>query len=90
MTLATIPVVPRWEAVLERVQDLRAHGAAEAMERKRIQAIMDGGVAGIQAVMAWDQGRQGGSPADIQRKYGVDLAAVNLMASGVERLAQRV
>ena len=80
---------PDYGRVLERISELRSAGATEAAERRRIQAIMDGGVAGIQAVMAWDQGRQG-NQTDIARKYGYDLAAVNLMASGVERLSQRV
>lgn len=90
LTYAPTPHLAQFGRVLERIKELRATGTADLERRTRIRAIMDGGPRGIQAVMAWEQGRQGGSPEDVARKYGVDLPTVNLMASGVERLAQQV
>jgi hypothetical protein len=78
------------QRVLERISELKRTGAEERSLRQRIQAIMDGGARGIAAVMAWDQGRQAQSIDEVAKAYGVDLAAVNMMASGVERLGQRV
>ena len=57
-------------------------------DRWRIRNIMNGGADGIRAIMAWDQGK--GSSGREGNNDLTDLPAVNMMASGVERLAQRI
>jgi hypothetical protein len=61
-------------------------------DRERIRMIMNGGVDGIHAVMAWDFGKGAStkSRGEIAEAYGVDLPTVNLLASGLERAAQRI
>lgn len=75
--------------VLERVDALRNANAAYTDDRWRIRQIMNGGAQGIAAIMAWDQGK-GSSGKMGDANLGTDLPAVNMMASGVERLAQKV
>lgn len=78
--------------VLERIDLIRRHNRISLQERARIRAIMNGGADGIMAVMAWNNGSPY-SPdhrAKLLSAYGTDLPTVNLMASGLDRLAQRV
>jgi len=75
------------KAILDRLDVLRAENSAYADDRWRVRQIMNGGAAGIAAIMAWDQGK--GTSGKLS-KLGADLPAVNMMASGVERLAQKV
>lgn len=78
-------------AKLRRIETLRREGLDHRGERERIRAIMNGGRDGIQAVMAWEHGRQSlSSSSASNRNYGEDLPAVNLIASGLDRLAQIV
>jgi len=55
-------------------------------DRDRIRAVMNGGAAGIQAVLAWDDGHPGQEAAAL----GIDLPTANVMWSGLEKLAQRI
>ena len=73
--------------VLHRIDALRAENQPLMADRFRIRQIMNGGPDGIAAVMAWDQGK--GSSGK-KPPLGDDLPAVNMMASGVDRLAQKV
>ncbi len=73
--------------VLQRINDLVMLDQVSRQERQRIQSIMDGGIRGIHAVMAWDMGRQTPNYDKLRQLYGVDLPTVNLMASGSDRLA---
>lgn len=75
--------------VLDRLSALREQNAGYAADRWRIRQIMNGGSEGIMAIMAWDQGK-GSSGRMNAESLGTDLPAVNMMASGVERLAQRI
>ncbi len=75
--------------VLDRLSALRASNASYGDDRWRIRQIMNGGTSGIEAIMAWDQGK-GSSGRMNSKALGTDLPAVNMMASGVERLAQKV
>jgi hypothetical protein len=75
--------------VLDRVDALRAQNTESEGDRQRIRQIMNGGTAGIAAIMAWDQGK-GSSGKMNSNSLGSDLPAANMMASGVERLAQKV
>jgi hypothetical protein len=77
------------EHVLYRVDALRAQNADFANDKQRIRQIMNGGVSGIAAIMAWDQGKGSSGKMD-SSVLGSDLPAANMMASGVERLAQKV
>ncbi len=75
--------------VLERLDALRIAHDGYAADHWRIRQIMNGGPSGIEAIMAWDQGK--GSSGRMNAKVlGTDLPAVNMMASGVERLAQKI
>lgn len=79
--------------VLERCQTLRTIDPTALSERYRIRAIMNGGTDGIYAVMAWDLGKGSSSHRtrqQVQSTYGVDLPTVNLVASGMRKLAQSV
>ena len=80
--------------VLERIDMIRRHNRIQLHDRARIRSIMNGGVDGILAVMAWDMGKgasmRNESRARVANAYGTDLPTVNLMASGLDRLAQRV
>ena len=75
--------------VLYRIEDLRKTNSDYQGDRTRIRQIMNGGPAGIAAIMAWDQGK-GSSGRMNSNALGDDLPAANMMASGVERLAQKV
>lgn len=75
--------------VLHRVDALRAQNLSFTGDKQRIRAIMNGGPSGIAAIMAWDQGK-GSSGGMNSRSLGTDLPAANMMASGVERLAQKI
>lgn len=74
--------------VLERIEALRSQNLDYMPDRYRTRHIMNGGVDGIRAIMAWDLGK--GSSGSLQDSQLTDLPAVNMMASGVERLAQQV
>ncbi len=74
--------------VLERVESLRSINLDYMMDRWRIKNIMNGGSEGIRAIMAWDQGK--GTSGGKDNPQMADLPTVNMMASGVERLAQQV
>jgi hypothetical protein len=78
--------------VLDRAMSLKAINQQPQSERARIRAIMNGGVDGIHAIMAWDQGKGASmsSRGSIANNYGIDLPTVNLLASGLERFAQKV
>jgi hypothetical protein len=56
------------------------------LDRRRIRAVMNGGAAGVQAVLGWGVD---GPEGDLQ-DMGVDLPTANLMWSGLERLAQKI
>ena len=77
------------EYVLGRLDALRNQNGGYLADRARIKAIMNGGTSGIEAIMAWDQGK-GSSGRMNSSSLGTDLPAVNMMASGVERLAQQI
>lgn len=72
----------------DRLTALRQANAPYNNDRWRIRQIMNGGPEGIKAVMAWDQGKATSGRSKLE--LGYDLPAVNMMASGVERLAQSV
>lgn len=77
--------------VLNRVEMLRKENREAFLDRYRTQMILDGGPQGIYAVMAWDMGKGSSSAGrNIARQIGVDLPTVNLMASGMDRLAQKI
>jgi len=62
-------------------------------DRWRIRAILNGGAAGIYSLLAWDVGKGASmqqSIAEISDTFGIDLPAVNLMDSGLTRIAQKV
>ncbi len=80
------------DTVMARVDSLRSMNQELQIERQRIRQIMNGGVDGIHAVMAWDFGKGAStmSKQEVATAYGVDLPTVNLLASGLERSAQRI
>jgi len=69
------------------VGELAKYNIELELDKLRIRNIMDGGPEGIMAIMAWNKGRQDGASA---ASLGEDLPSVNMMASGVERLGQKV
>ena len=78
--------------VLDRAQILKS--SFEQSDRARIRAIMNGGAAGVQAVLNHGsgvpfQGPGSGKGAD-SSGLGVDLPTANFMHSGMERLAQKI
>jgi hypothetical protein len=77
---------------LERIDFLRQMNSDVHSERDRIRAIMNGGPDGIKAVMMWDHsGKSSSSSSSTDADdFGADLPTVNLIASGMERLAQMV
>lgn len=75
------------DQVLERIEALRGQNTSYLRDRMRIRQIMNGGAEGIAAIMAWDVGKGSSGKMD---SLGSDLPAVNYMASGIERLAQKV
>jgi len=74
----------------DKVQALK--GLANVRDRNRIRAVMNGGAAGVQAVLNHggtpNHGPGSGKGADSD--LGVDLPTANIMYSGMERLAQRI
>ena len=70
--------------ISERIDALR--NLHQNSDRERIRAVMNGGAAGIQAVLAWGSD----NPAQEAAALGVDLPTANVMWSGLERLAQRI
>lgn len=80
------------DEVLARVDALKSLNQELVRDRERIRMIMNGGVDGIHAVMAWDYGKGASmkSRGEVAQAYGVDLPTVNLLASGLERSAQRI
>lgn len=76
--------------VLSRIETLREQNTSYLPDRWRIRNIMNGGTAGIAAIMAWDKGKGSSGKTNSNTAAGTDLPAVNMMASGVERLAQKV
>lgn len=75
--------------ILDRVDHLKQSNADVQDEKWRIRAIMNGGADGVNAVMAWNMGK-GNSPGRVHEQIGVDLPTVNLVASGLDRLAQQL
>ncbi len=84
--LATQPAITD-EYVAERIAYLRGSTPEFRQDRWRIRAIMNGGEDGMRAIMAWDRGKGASSP-DLD--LGTDFPTVNLLHSGMERLAQQV
>lgn len=77
--------------VIRRCASLRAMNTEVRNDRERIRMIMNGGVEGIKAVMAWDYGKGSSmSASQIKDAYGVDMPTVNLLQTGLERTAQKV
>jgi len=75
------------EYVAERIAYLRGGQPEFQQDRWRIRSIMNGGPDGLRAVMAWDVGK-GAMLPDLD--LGTDFPTVNLLHSGMERLAQQV
>lgn len=82
-----------YDELHDRLVALKAQNLGQLEDRWRIRSILDGGTQGIYAVMAWNQGK-GASMTnmlnEVEELYGVDLPTVNMMDSGLTRLAQRV
>lgn len=79
--------------VLDNISRLVQSNRDTRHDRDRIRHVMNGGTDGIYATMVWDQGAQRGNSAagmKLASEIGIDLPAVNLVASGLERLAQQV
>jgi len=75
--------------VLDRVRTLK--GMNQSSDRERIRSVMNGGAAGVQAVLNGGVPMQGpGSGKGADSNLGVDLPTANIMYSGLERLAQRI
>ena len=72
--------------VLDHAYVLKSHANIE--DRRRIRDVMNGGAAGVQAVLNHNLPKTGGpsSPTGL----GVDLPTANIMASGLDRMAQKV
>ncbi len=53
---------------------------------------MNGGADGVEAVLAWNMGKEASSHGDgrLSDMIGVDLPTVNLVASGLDRLGQKI
>ena len=79
------------DRILQRVEALKASNNDLRQDRERIRHIMNGGVDGIYATMVWDQGKDSSSRGRrAAEQLGIDLPTVNLVASGMERLAQLI
>ena len=67
-------------------------GAAQNDDRHRIRAILDGGAAGVQAVLTGGMGQpyQGRGSGKGPDSFGVDLPTANIMHSQLERMAQKI
>lgn len=77
--------------VLNNVERLKRQNSDLLADRLRIKHVMNGGADAVYATMVWDQGKG----ASMRRNrnlsdLGEDLPAVNLIASGLERLSQQV
>ena len=68
-----------YREILGRVEELQGSTTISSGDRTRIRAIMDGGTDGIRALLG-----------DKVKGIGEDIPAPNLLASGVERLAQKL
>jgi hypothetical protein len=80
-----------FDDVIDRATVLK--GLAQSSDRRRIRDVMNGGAAGVQAVLSNDIGRpyQGpGSGKGADTNLGIDLPTANIMASGLERMAQKI
>lgn len=73
-----------FQEILDRADWLKS--AHDPYERRRIRAVMNGGIEGVQAILGW--GHDG--PETDVRDLGIDLPTANIMWSGLERLAQRI
>ena len=81
-----------FEHILDRATVLK--GMTNMDDRRRIRDVMNGGAAGVMAVMNHEagqpyQGPGSGKGAD-SSGLGVDLPTANIMSSGLERLAQKI
>ncbi len=81
---------PEW--VLQRAQQLIQENEDDRSARVRIRQIMNGGADGVEAVLAWNLGKESSSHGDgrLSDMIGVDLPTVNLVASGLDRLGQKI
>ncbi len=71
------------DEVIERATYLK--NGTDIMDRTRIRAVMNGGAAGVQAVL-----NSAAMSDGLPKGFGVDLPTANIMHSGLERLAQRI
>ncbi len=78
--------------VLQRTQQLIQENQDDRSARVRIRQIMNGGADGVEAVLAWNLGKEASSHGDgrLSDMIGVDLPTVNLVASGLDRLGQKI
>ena len=81
---------PEW--VLQRADQLIKENEDDRSARIRIRQIMNGGADGVEAVLAWNMGKEASSHGDgrLSDMIGVDLPTVNLVASGLDRLGQKI
>ena len=80
-----------YETIYDKAMMLK--GLGNVGDRRRIRDVLNGGAAGVQAVLNHDSGTpyQGpGSGKGPDSNLGVDLPTANIMSSGLERLAQKV
>lgn len=78
--------------VVERCNALKVMNDDTFADRWRIRAILNGGVDGMAAMMAWDMGK-GASMASrgrVANLLGVDLPAMNMIASGLDSLGRKL
>ena len=75
-----------FQDVLDHATVLKSN--ANLADRRRIRDVMNGGAAGVQAVLNHNLPKTGGpsSPTGL----GVDLPTANVMYSGLERMAQKI
>jgi len=66
--------------ISSRVGELRSN--VDLSRRARIRDVMNGGAAGVRAILAWNK--------EYVRDLGDDLTAANMMLSGMERMAQKI
>lgn len=80
------------EWVLQRCDQLIQENEDDRGARVRIRQIMNGGAEGVEAVLAWNLGKEASSHGDgrLSDMIGVDLPTVNLVASGLDRLGQKI